>query len=1035
MDFQHPNQRYMRPPPPLPPPSMADPHHQPPPPMQQQQQQPHPPQGSTWFSTQFQYHHPSQQSPSPPPPHNQWGPPPHSDHLPPPPPPPPPYSHNPYSLHNQYPPLPLPPRPHLPPPPHPHPHSHSQIPQSYPHVNQDWGNSNWGHHQGWEYPAQNNEEDWAAKARAWAAAKVATDTHHPQSQFTPNGRPEELSHYHDQYPQNVDVHYADAPQPSHLASSYQQYPAPAAPPHRPPDFHVHESASISTGQSSYVPDGHFHFTSRDGTLARDSNAVYRHQEFGPTSPLVHQQEVPSSYSSVTGKEESGDQNEKFYKSLPSSIASTQGQHHLQPPFPPIGRSVSMEQTRYAFGSMSAEPITDLSDQPLDFAPRFNRDNDPHLQPSYPHTDSVGPLRGVDPVASVPSVHSWTSPVAAGAVYPPVPPVHLSGQQYDPSIDAPSSIPGHSAPIFGRMPGPSFPSTIPTVGAPFGIGTGTALHPTTGFPGDVYGVSSVSERPKKGSVPNWLREEIIKKKAAIGSSALEHPKEESQYIEDESVDKSLGKGDQADSKSIDSSRSTEEEDDDEDYVEVARTAAINQEIKRVLTEVLLKVTDDLFDEIATKVLSEDDLSVEVKHNVVAPPRKVSPSTPAVPTPKASAKVLIPAKTNEIDTEDVSGKSTSSSPGDVLGLGSYASDDDEDDEIPTTGMPNSNEDTVSQRQSIRKLSEDVHAFENGSSKTEAEKNDKGHTNKETDPTSGSPNGASIHHSAVHSELSTDLAGKRPAHGNVQSRHSSKMVAGVREDETDVDGEKMLYSADPSLSKDSVGEKTIMQTERLVENVDVNKSRTNDSQDRETRKKPDKNDRREAKRSSAGKDFVKEVESGKDGRDNKGDETHKRQDERHARKERTDDLNGSKERMKEHGVKSVERAKDYDSRKKSSHPDVKEDRKENERDKKASAKEDSDRKRARKDDKGERKHGSESSRHKRHRSSSIGSRGRNSKDNSVVSYANDSSDEPSDDSKRKLHSRRRNLSPSPIRSRRRSSVIYANRPVLIKLDFIEG
>lgn len=61
------------------------------------------------------------------------------------------------------------------------------------------------------------------------------------------------------------------------------------------------------------------------------------------------------------------------------------------------------------------------------------------------------------------------------------------------------------------------------------------------------------------MPNWLREEI--KKAVITSSSMDHPKEETQSIEDEGVDRSFGKGDQADSKSIDSSRSTEEEDDE------------------------------------------------------------------------------------------------------------------------------------------------------------------------------------------------------------------------------------------------------------------------------------------------------------------------------------------------------------------------------------------------------------------------------------------------------------------------------------------
>lgn len=64
------------------------------------------------------------------------------------------------------------------------------------------------------------------------------------------------------------------------------------------------------------------------------------------------------------------------------------------------------------------------------------------------------------------------------------------------------------------------------------------------------------------MPNWLKEEIIKNKAAITKSSIDNPKEEQESIEDEVVHKSSRKGDQADSKSIDSSRSTEEEDDDE-----------------------------------------------------------------------------------------------------------------------------------------------------------------------------------------------------------------------------------------------------------------------------------------------------------------------------------------------------------------------------------------------------------------------------------------------------------------------------------------
>uniref|UniRef100_A0A5B7AZ34 Uncharacterized protein n=1 Tax=Davidia involucrata TaxID=16924 RepID=A0A5B7AZ34_DAVIN len=997
MDFQQPH-RYMRPPP-----SMADPLHQPPP------SQPVPPQGP-WFSGQFHYQHPS-----PPLPHQQWVPPPHFDHLPPSPYPATP--HPPYPahlLHNQY---PLPPRPLVRPSHPPHHHPHSQIPQSYHQVNQDWGNPNWGHHQGQDYPAHNNEEDWAAKARAWAAAKAAIDSQHSQSQFTPVGRPEEQSHYHDQYPQTIDPYYADALQPSLPASSYQQYPAAAAPPHRPPVVHPQESASIISAQSSYVPDGHLPYPARDGTLAGDSNAVFPHRESSSTSPSVCQQEVPSSYSSVTGKEDAEDQNGKFYKSLHFPIATTQGQHHSYLALPATGRSVLMEQTHYAFGNQSAEPTTDLSDQPLDFAPRFNRDHDPHMQPNYTNNDAGGPVRGVDPVAAVSSIHSWTPAVAPGVVYPPISPVLQSGPQHDPFVGLPSPVPAHSAPMFGRMPGPNFQPTIPSIGAPFGIGTGTALLPTAAFPGDVYGVSGVPEHPKKASVPNWLREEIIKKKAVMASSAPEHPKEETQSIEDEGVDKSLGKGGQADSKSIDSFRSTEEEDDDEDYVEAAKTAAINQEIKRVLTEVLLKVTDELFDEIATKVLSEDDLTGEVDPKVVASNHKLSPSTPAVPTPKVSAKVLIPAKAKETDTENVSGKSTSSSPGDVLGLASYASDDDEDNEVQSSGMPNSEENTVHQQPIIRKLSEVIHTVENGNSLAETEEHWKGYTNVESNPISRSPDGDTIYHGAVISELSNDVAGS--AHGNVQSRYPFKTVSGVGEDDTNVDGQKILDSFDAFKSKECVGEK-VVKTEVPFESVHAKKSMTDNSHGRETRNKPDKNDRHETNRSSTSKNLVKEVESAKNGTDGKGDENRRRQDERHVRKERTVDRNGLKERIKEQGVKSGEKVKESDSRKKSSHPDVKGDRKESERGRGASAKEDSSRKKERaKDEKRERsrhKLTGESSTHKRRRSSSVGSRGRNSKDNSAVSHSNDSSDEASNDSKRKLHSKRRNLSPSPIRSMRR-------------------
>ncbi|GFY88233.1 cyclin-like protein [Actinidia rufa] len=800
-----------------------------------------------------------------------------------------------------------------------------------------------------------NEEDWAAKARAWAAAKSTTDYQPSQSQFTQVGRYEDQSHYNDQYAQTTDPHYPDSVQPSLPASGYQQYPPPAAPSYRPPIVHLQESASISSGQSSFVSDEHVAYTARDGILAGDSTAVFHHQESSPTSSSVHLQEVPSSYSSVTGIKEAGDQNGKFYKSFPLPMDSNQVSHqvHLLPSA--VGRPVSMEQPHYAVGNQPAEASVDLSDQPLVFSHRFNHNHDQLTEPSYIHTDS-----GL--VAAAPLNHNWTSPAMPGSVYPPIPPVLQSRQQHDPSIAVPSPVPGNSAPLFGRMPGPSFQPTIPSVGASFGIGAGSGLHQqTTAFPADVYGVSSVPERPKKAPVPNWLREEIIKNKAVIVNSASEHPKQETESIEDEAIDKSLGKADQADSKSFDSSKSTEEEDDDEDYVEAAKMAAINQEIKRILTEVLLKVTDELFDEIATKVLSEDDITVEVDQNVVASNHKLSPSAPSVLTPKASAKVLLPAKAEVTENEIDNGKSTSSSPGDVLGLASYASDDDEDDNS-----------TSHQQPSTRKLSEDKHAVENGRSQVETEGHSKGLRNVEG------------HLTAM---LNSDILLR-------QSLELTKKWITFMD-------EKRTENTDASRPNHSVAEK-VMKTEMPRENISAKKLVTDDSQGKEARNKQDKNDVRVTKRSSSGKDLVKEVDNSKDRIDEKEDDKRRRQDERHVKKERTDDRNGSKERMKEQGGKSEEKVRESDSRKRSIHPDVKEDRRGNERDKRSNAEEDGDRRRDRtKDEKGERsrhKLASESSRHKRR---------------------HDSSDESSDDSKRKLHSKRRNSSPSPNRSRRRYSV----------------
>ncbi|XP_050374775.1 uncharacterized protein LOC126792389 [Argentina anserina] len=899
MDSYRPHQQqYMRAPPPPPPPATSDPYHyqhQPPPPprppLPQQQQ-------GTWYSNpnQNQYH--SVQSPSPPPAPQQWGPPLHADHLPPPPgsyapPPPPPYSALHYRPHGP---------PQLPPPP----------PQSYhpQQLNQEWAAQNRPSNQGWDYPVHNNEQDWAAKARAWAA-RTAMENQDQQPQFTPAGRPEEQTHYHEQYPQSQHQ--------SLSASSYQQVLVSGSPlQHRP---HPQDMNFIGSEPSPYG-----------------------HHTVGSAIPSVHQQEVPSSYSSVPGNDTSAEVNEHSYNLLPMRYSSGQDGQHMQ----------QSHAVPYGYGSHSADPAINLADQPLEFASGFNSD---HLAQAsrYPHHDSVGSIRGVDPSTTVTSINSWNVSVAPGVVYPPTVPILPSGPQHDPSMMIPSPVHGNAPHSFSSFPGLSLQPTVPTTGPPFGI---TAGHPTVAFPGDAYGVSMISDRPKKAPVPNWLREEIMK--VSITNTTMDHIKEETQSVEDEGVDRSFGKGDQADSKSIDSSRSIEEE-DDEDEVEAARTAAINKEIKRILTDILATVTDELFDEIATKVLSEDDQTSAVGLGKLPSNHKVLPPSPAVSATKASAKLLIPAKTRESET-DASEKSSSRTPGDILGLASYATDDDDDDddngsgEIPSAGEPKSGKD----RFTVRNPHESNDATINGNSPVELEE-----------------------HRRSRISLPNDLSKSDIIHNRKKSEESN--VDTYLQDFT---------TTEPELPK---------------ENVNVLKTAKDDPQSRESRMKPDKHVRHESKRSSVEEN--KEVESGKIRTVEKDDENRRRHDERSLRKERTDVRNGSKERIKDQYLKSGDKAEGSDSRKRYSHEEEKREKDRLHRD---SSKEDVSRKRERtkskEDDGSRRKHSTDSSRHKRRRSSSIDSK------NNSVNHANHSSDESSEGSKRKLQSRRHHSSPSPVRSRRR-------------------
>jgi hypothetical protein len=354
---------------------------------------------------------------------------------------------------------------------------------------------------------------------------------------------------------------------------------------------------------------------------------------------------------------------------------------------------------------------------------------------------------------------------------------------------------------------------------------------------------------------------------------------------------------------------------------------------------------------------------VEHQPAASNQKVSsPSHPAISTLKASAKVLVPVGNKEFENEDVNEKSSSSSPGNVLGLANYASDED-DDEIQSSSVSNSRKNSVVQPLAIPEIAEDNDAAENGNSQVELVKNT-GATNLESDLSKTSSIGSDNKINGAFSELS-----------------DSEVVFGARHVEISVNGEEKIESNNKAASKATIGEHAKMKSEPLGESLSVEKSVVDYSHTRGTRVRSDQDSRHETRSSGSRAD-------------EKGDDGHRRQDGKHPSKEKTDDLNGSKERKKERNDKTGASAKEPESRRKSSHPEVKEDRKEEEKPHRSSAKENAIRKRDRtkekEEDKARHKPTSDSIKHKRTRSSSISSRGRNSKDN-------DSSDEASDDSKR--------------------------------------
>ncbi|KAH7664235.1 hypothetical protein IHE45_14G107800 [Dioscorea alata] len=546
------------------------------------------------------------------------------------------------SYHSQSPfqhpyPLSMPPPPpypsHRPPPPHPH-------ASVYPPPNQAWGNTPWSQQQPWEHQERNNlypnEEDWAARARAWAAAKSVPDNHHSQSQFTPVGRVEESIYaFHDQYQQAV------APPPTVI-----QQPSLANSNHRIPHDAGYEVKATNTD----------HMVSPQRSFS---------------TPSVYEQEVSYSYSSAPGHREALDQNGS------SQMPDLPVQEGLHPHSMSSAGNLSVKHPHFDHGGQQTKFSTDTSLKHLDFETRFTSDHDSQLRSGYGQINPANPAGVMDRDVHTTLIQTWNSvpPEATSLQVPLVP----SETQFDPSFTFPSPLPVQSVPVFEGIPGSSFRPSTPPITLPFDFVNGT-FHHGAATSGDATGSLSLPERPKKAAVPNWLREEIIKNKSVIASTAPTNLNGSFQASEPEDGDKSFGGG-EPDNKSIDSNRSTDDDEDGEDDVEAAKSAAINQEIKRVLTEVLLKVTDELFNEIATKVLNEDDLTVEVDEGTAVENQKASPQSVVLVSP-STAKVLVPVKQNGNKVEHGDNSSADSPGGNILGLANY--DSDNDDENGNSGM---------------------------------------------------------------------------------------------------------------------------------------------------------------------------------------------------------------------------------------------------------------------------------------------------------------------------------------------------------------
>lgn len=344
-------------------------------------------------------------------------------------------------------------------------------------------------------------------------------------------------------------------------------------------------------------------------------------------------------------------------------------------------------------------------------------------------------------------------------------------------------------------------------------------------------------------------------------------------------------------------------------------------------------------------------------------RVSTSGSSVFAPKASAKVLIPTKAKESDNKDISENSPAGSPGDILGLGSYASD--EEDETQSPSKPSSKDSSMGQHSSSSKLLEGDRVIENGGSAEETEEQRNVQAKLDTSST-GRRSPAIV----ANLESNNNKAAKEFA--SADGQHSSRRSPGITEN-------------DKQHGYDSSKLSNIQRNEIQGGDTEAKRWMSNDSHIQNISNGFDKRDEHEHKTSSMKKEH-RDSESSKGRLDKKADEVHRRHEERRARND--------------HHGKTDEKAKNNESRKRLSPSSDKEGETETHKDKRSSSKRDNGEKRKERtgDERKERsRHKSdvESSRHKRRRSSSVGARDR--ENNTVITRPHDSSDESSDDSKR--------------------------------------